>query len=104
MACKRREKQEERGSERQLKGGQIRGGGKTEEERAFSIARELFCHLERRYFREVMGRKEERGEKEKKSKREEEIRKEIRGSLRGHLIHSVSRTEEGCKIQGAEVG
>ena len=51
-----------------------------------------------------MGRKEKRGEKEKKSKREEEIQKEIRGSLRGHLIHSVSRTEEGCRIQGAEVG
>ena len=49
-------------------------------------------------------KKSEGGEKEKESKREEEIRKEIRGSLRGHLIHSVSRTEEGCRIQGAEVG
>ena len=49
-------------------------------------------------------KKSEGGEKEKESKREEEIRKEIRGSLRRHLIHSVSRTEEGCRIQWAEVG
>ena len=49
-------------------------------------------------------KKSKGGEKEKESKREEEIRKEIRGSLRRHLIHSVSRTEEGCRIQGAEVG
>ena len=46
---------------------------------------------------------EKRGERKKEQAGGEDA-KEIRGSLRGHLIHSISGTEEGRRIQGAEVG
>ena len=46
---------------------------------------------------------EKRGERKKEQAGGGDA-KEIRGSLRGHLIHSISGTEEGRRIQGAEVG